>query len=198
MKRKTNREHAVARIALMVAIGIVLGCMIYYLNATLVGGNLMPMPFGCGVGVVASGSMEPKLSIDDLIVVKRCDSYSVGDVVVYQSGRMLVVHEIVAIDEAAGTVQTWGCANDTYDDPIPIHVIKGRVVKSYENFGAVLLFLKSPAGIVTVLAFLVALLLLSQANEKKRDEKAHGEQIQTLREEIDRLRQETERSENND
>lgn len=45
-------------------------------------GNQVPMPFGMGVAVVLSGSMESELITNDVIIVRETNDYAVGDVVV--------------------------------------------------------------------------------------------------------------------
>lgn len=64
-----------------------------------VGGNQMPMPFGYGIGVVLSGSMEPTYSVDDVIIVKDTDNYQVNDVVVFQEGKSLTVHRVIEVQK---------------------------------------------------------------------------------------------------
>ncbi len=73
----------------------VAGIGLYTTIAKVVGGNEMPMPFGYGIGVILSGSMEPELSMDDVIIVKDTGDYQLNDVVVFKSGSSLTVHRIV-------------------------------------------------------------------------------------------------------
>ena len=188
MNQKTNQKHSVGRIIALVVLGIVLGVTIYFFFATALGGNQMPMPFGYGVGVVSSGSMEPELSIDDLIFVKQCKSYAVGDVVVYQSGRILVVHEIIAIDEQEELAITRGCANNTEDAPIRLRDIKGKVIGSLPKVGIVVFVFKSTIGQLCILGLAGLLIWYSYTSEKRREEKEHGEALDEIRCEIERLK----------
>lgn len=188
MNQKTNQKHGVGRIIALVALGIVLGVTIYFLIATSLGGNQMPMPFGFGVGVVSSGSMEPELSIDDLILVKAEKTYAVGDTVVYQSGRILVVHKIISIDEEEELVITRGTANSAEDAPIRLRDIKGKVVGSLPKVGIVIFMLKSTIGQILILALCGVLLWYSYTSERRREEKEHGEALDEIRNEIERLK----------
>ena len=45
-----------------------MGINVYLWNASSLAGNAMPMPFGFGMAVVLSGSMEPVLSVNDLLL----------------------------------------------------------------------------------------------------------------------------------
>ena len=190
-ENKNVKAGAVARfllrIVLYIVISLVLAFGIYGWNAKTLGGNRMPMPFGMGMSVVLSGSMEPTLSVNDLVFVKTAESYAVGDVVVYQSGNILVIHRIVAISPDGTEALTKGDANNIADDPIAISDIKGKMVGKLSGVGGVVTALRSPLGVVTVLAVAVALTVLSgRAEQKKQNEKtaAVKEEIRLLKEEM--------------
>ena len=105
------------RMLVLLILGVFLGIRFYAWNAQHLTGNAVPMPFGVGASVVLSGSMEPALSVGDLLIFTEEKNYEVGDVVVYQSGRTPVVHRIIALD--AETFTTQGDANNTADGGIP-------------------------------------------------------------------------------
>ena len=86
------------RIISLIVLAIIIGLNIYMWNANKILGDAMPMPSGFGAAVILSGSMEPALSIDDLIIVKKCDDYDIGDIIVYQRNYELIVHRIVEIN----------------------------------------------------------------------------------------------------
>ena len=175
---------AVFRRSLLVFLGLVLGFNVYLANASSVGGNLMPMPFGCGFAVVQSGSMEPTLHVGDLLVVRQQGAYDVNDVVVFQSGRSLVVHRIV--DKSATGFTTQGDANNTADEPIETEAVKGKVVGSVAFLGYVMEWLRSPVGILLVLVAGIALVELSFQRERKL---AKMQQLLQKRQVEDEIRQ---------
>lgn len=176
----------ILRIVALSCVGVFLGFNIYMWNARSLTGNALPMPFGFGTAVVLSGSMEPTLSVDDLIFVKQQDSYAVGDVVVYQSGSIVVVHRIVSID--GQTVTTQGDANNAPDGEMDISRIKGRVVGSVKNAGAVVRMLKSPVVSVGLLA--AAVLLMERGYRKEKEQ--GSQELDQIKEEIRRLKAEQE------
>lgn len=183
MKQKTfTKTHMVLRSVLLVVISLILGFGIYSWNAKSLTGNVMPMPFGVGMAVVLSGSMEPELSVDDVIVVMASSEYEVGDNVVYQDGRSLVVHKIVEKD--GDTVTTKGTANNASDEPIDVSAIKGKVVGVLPSFGGVVTAVKSPIATVLLLGASVWLLILSYRREQESD----AEKLDRIREEIERLK----------
>ncbi len=183
MKQKSfTKKHLILRSILLVLISLILGFGVYSWNAKSLTGNVMPMPFGVGVAVVLSGSMEPELSVDDVIVVKASVDYAVGDTVVYQDGRSLVVHKIVEMD--GDIITTQGTANNAPDEPIGLSAIKGKVVFAIPSLGVVVTALKSPIATVLLLGAAVWLLILSYRRERENDEK----ELDKIREEIERLK----------
>ena len=185
-KDNKNRLKTILRVVALSCVGIFLGFNIYLWNAQGLTGNALPMPFGFGSAVVLSGSMEPTFSVDDLIFVKAQDSYSVGDVVVYQSGSILVVHRIITID--GDTVVTQGDANNAADGEMDISLIKGRVIGSVSNAGAMVRLIKSPIVSIVLLAGSVLLLERSYRKEKQQG----NEELDKIKEEIRRLKAEQE------
>lgn len=182
MKKFKLKWTSVIRLLLLVVCGSVLGVNIYLANANQLVGNRLPMPFGCGAAVVLSGSMEPALRVDDLIVVRAAHDYQVGEIVVYQDGSSLVVHRIIEID--GEQVITKGDANDIADAAISLSDVKGRVVGRIPLVGKLVSLLKTPFGIVAVLAAAIALIEIPRRREKKKDDEAR----QQILEEIYRLR----------
>lgn len=178
-----TKKHFVIRILLFVLISAVLGVGIYSWNARSLTGNVLPMPFGVGVAVVMSGSMEPELSINDLIIVKASDTYQIDDVVVFQDGNTMVVHKIIAID--GEVVTTKGTANNVEDEPIHVSKIKGKVVQDFSSIGAVVTVIKSPIVTIIILGVAVYLLVLSYRREKESEQT----ELRAVREEIERLKQ---------
>jgi signal peptidase len=163
---KNMKLNRVLRVALLAFVSLLLGLRLYAWNAETLVGNRLAMPFGYGVTVVLSGSMEPELSVDDLVVIREESSYALGDVVVYQDGTTLVVHRIVSVDGSVVTTQ--GDANDVPDEPISLSDVKGRKVLAVPHLGAVVRLLKSPVGFTTVLVVAVVLLETPYYLEKKR------------------------------
>ncbi|MBE6543942.1 MAG: signal peptidase I [Ruminococcaceae bacterium] len=179
----SKKAKLITRIIVLALIGGFLGYQIYLVNSEKLIGDSMPMPFGVGASVVLSGSMEPELSVDDLIIVKSQENYSINDVVVFQSHGSLVVHRIISIEE--GMVTTKGDANNTSDEPIKIEEIKGIVVKSIPYVGGFVSFLKSPIGIILTVGIAVFLMEFSFRREKKQN----LDELEAIKEEIRKLKE---------
>lgn len=184
---KQQKNAALWRRLALAVLGIILGVNAYLASAKGLAGNQMPMPFGFGAAVVLSGSMEPNLGINDVIIVRETGSYEVNDIVVYQSGNTLIVHRIIAKD--GETIVTQGDANNVADEPIAIHAIKGEVIAHIPAAGLVVNALKTPAGILIVLIAAFALTELSFRKEKGKREK----ELEAIKEEIRQLKEEQEK-----
>ena len=193
-KKITKHQVAVfCRRLILVILGLLLGVNVYLANARTLTRNQLPMPFGIGMAVVLSGSMEPVLHVDDLIIVRKAEEFTVGDLVVYQSEQELIVHRIVSID--GETVITKGDANDTEDEPISTDEIQGKVVRRIPAMGKIVGILRSPIGILVILALAFALIELSFRKKKKAD----GVELDAIKEEIRKLKEQQETtSENKD
>lgn len=183
-----DKPKNILRHIILIFLGLLLGVNVYFLNARSIAGNQLPMPFGIGAAVVQSGSMEPTLYKGDLLFVKEQSDYSVGDIVVYQSEGILVVHRIVAT--TGDTVTTRGDANNVPDRPFDAGCIKGSVIGRIPGVGYVIDFLKTPLGILLLVGCAVLLVELSFRREKKAEQDEEAQRIRRLRREITQLKQE--------
>ena len=180
MKKKVK---TFIRISLLVLVALIIGVNVYTINATRLAGDSVPMPFGIGAAVVLSGSMEPELSVGDLLIITEQEEYSVGDVIVYQDGGMAVTHRIISITD--DEVITKGDANNTCDTPITQEQIKGEVILAIPFIGHLVNILKTPIGTVCILALAIFLLERSFKAEKQKDE----EELAAIKAEIEKLKQ---------
>ena len=173
---------SILRISVLVLLAVLIGVSIYSMNASMLGGNALPMPLGFGMTVVLSGSMEPELSVDDLLIVAPADTYEVGDVVVFQNQRTAIVHRIVAIN--GEEIITRGDANTSDDEPITLANIKGRVVCAIPFVGLIINLIKTPVG--TILLIGLAVWLLESSFKKEKNKKS--DELEAIRREIEELK----------
>lgn len=188
---KEKKLKAPIRIALLVLVAVLIGVSIYSINAARLSGNRFPMPLGIGASVVLSGSMEPSLSVGDLLIVVPTDELGVGDVVVYTSSGAAIVHRIIEIDTESGTAVTRGDANNASDDPIPLTAIKGKVVYAIPLLGYAVEAIKTPVATVALIALAIWLMEASFRQDRARGD----DEREALIREIERLKS---TSDNND
>ena len=183
-EKKKQVLKTVLRITLLVLAALVVGTNVYLLNASRLAGDAVPMPFGIGSAVVLSGSMEPEISVGDLLIIYESKNYEVGDVVVYQSGRIAVTHRIVSI--SGDEVITRGDANNAEDEPITLERIKGKVVMIIPCVGYLVNIIKTPLGTFAIIALAVLLLERSFRVEKEKDD----QQLKDIKAEIEKMKRE--------
>ncbi|KMW17908.1 signal peptidase I [Enterocloster citroniae] len=118
---------------------------------------IRPELFGWSRAVILSGSMEPSMSIGDLVIVQREKEYRVGDIVVFDSGGLSVTHRI--LEKAQEGFVTKGDANNVPDKELlsENHII-GRVAVVIPMVGKAVLFLKNPAGMMLIMMLAIWLI----------------------------------------
>lgn len=181
-KRKRGGTWFYLRGLLILVGSLILGIHIYLWNGYQLAGNKLPMPFGYGMAVVLSGSMEETLSVNDLAVIHRQKEYEIGDIIVYQSDGELIIHRIIKME--GDKLVTQGDANHVPDTPIRFSDIKGKMIGHIPGIGVIVRRLKTPVGILVTLAAAVLLLELSYRKEGSKEE----QEQEKLREEISRLK----------
>lgn len=181
-KQKSRVGRVIFQIFMILLISLFIGGTIYTVNARRVLGNQMPMPFGVGLSVVLTGSMEPTLSENDLVIVKEADSYEINDIVVYQRGTELIIHRLISVDGDLYTMQ--GDANNVPDEPVGLSVIKGKEVASVPYIGFVIRLLQTTVGKIVVIALAAFLLHRSRTKERTEDD----EELDQIKDEIRKLK----------
>lgn len=118
-----------------------------------------------GLAVVVSDSMEPVLSVNDLIVINKKDNYQVGDIIVYRFNNELIVHRIVKINQEQ--IVTKGDANKYEDNAISLDKVYGKLGFSIPYVGGIVNFFKTGYGIFSVIALVVFMFIYSYMSEQK-------------------------------
>lgn len=114
------------RFLLALIVSILLSLWLFYQMTT---GELLTKIAGFSVLRVDSGSMEPSISVGDILIIKECGDYEVNDVVTYNvDNDYLVTHRIIEKKEEKNFV-TKGDNNNTKDtDKVTKENIEGKVI----------------------------------------------------------------------
>lgn len=127
--------------------------------------------------IVRGGSMQPTLSVGDMIIVKNQNRYQVGDVVAFRSSgsKSVITHRISSIEDINGNIyyQTKGDANEDADiNHITTGDILGKAQYKFANVGKILAFSKTKKGIASIViipaAFVTLLELFNIYKEIKK------------------------------
>lgn len=109
-----------------------------------------PELFGYSHLAVLSGSMEPAISAGDLIIIHRQKEYDTGDIITFSEEGSYTTHRITGLEN--GTFRTRGDANNVEDErPVAGDRIRGRVILVIPAAGEILLFLRTPVGLLGIL-----------------------------------------------
>ena len=129
--------------------------------------------------VITSGSMRPAVSRGDLLLIKKSDDITVGDIITFKptTGQIdSVTHRVVGIENGLDGISylTKGDANTTTDVvPIPDERVIGVVVREIPNVGFIALALHNR---VFVVLLVLALLFMELTVWMSRNR--HLEEIQ--------------------
>ncbi len=109
--------------------------------------------FGYSVFSVATGSMEPTISQNDLIIVKDSNNYNVGDIVTFKNEKSYITHRIVTVN--TNNYVTKGDANNAKDVAITKDKIIGKVVKISSKAGVWHKVLTTPTILIMIFTTLI-------------------------------------------
>lgn len=129
----------------------------------------IPSVFGYSMLIIASPSMTGSIEAGDAIIIRKSDSYAVGDVITYfpADESFSVTHRIVKME--GDKFYTKGDANQSEDpDPVLIEQIAGKVAVKLDKVGYFIEWLKSPVGIIFAATFIVLLILIIVIKDKWR------------------------------
>lgn len=187
---KTGKKKKILKMAVSVIL-IILACAVLYALAFTVVVKIknpqgVAMPFGFGASLVLSGSMEPEISTDDLVFVKKPGELHVGDVVLYNTGRSNVLHRITKID--GDMITTQGDANNTEDKPFSKSAVLGVYIGKIPSGGKIIRFVTNPPFVMAVVFLLMAAAVIWMFVEDHRERK----KLDSIKAEIDRLKAENE------
>lgn len=150
--------------------------------------------FGYSVFEVTTGSMEPTIKQNDIIVVKTQSDYKIDDIITYKNNNAYVTHRIISEN---GTIYvTKGDANNTSDEAITKDTILGKVIHIYSNLGIWQKILTTPKIIVLVF---ITLILFDFAfsykpnNKEKISKKINKEKNEVNDEEIKQIKKDLEK-----
>ena len=130
-------------------------------------------PFVYKTAVILSGSMEPTISVDDLVIVKRAEEIKKGDIIVfYDEKGNEVIHRVIDIDD--DTITTQGDANNTADTPISRDKVCGKYVTKIRYVGKIIKFIKTPLGVLICFILTIIILVLPEKYEGKHSQKSNS------------------------
>ena len=121
--------------------------------------------FGIRVYRVGSGSMEPYLKVNDLIIIKEEKNYEINDVVTFKEENHYTTHRIIEKD--GNSITTKGDANNTNDTPITEENIVGKLIFKLRIFGFLSYLLLKPFSLVLIFVIGVLIIIIMPTKKAK-------------------------------
>lgn len=192
------------------AIALILVSVFVLLSVVLTPAGQVPQVLGYSVFRVMTGSMEPEIREDSLLVVQKTppEDIAPGDVISFFSPDPMLegavnTHRVVRIEKESGRIRfiTKGDANvieDTY--PTDASALVGRVVFKSYGLGKAVSLLSNPLvfGIIILLPLLVILLMnlyravrIAADIAKKEEEEAVRKALEEIKAKQDAEHRET-------
>lgn len=139
--------------------------------------------FGYSIFNVATGSMEPVIKQNDIIIVKKEKDYNINDIVTFKSENSYITHRIISINK--DSIITQGDNNNTEDMAISKQNVVGKVIKNYSNLGIWKQIFTTPK--IAIMIFVTLLLFdlaFSYVGKDKKKEKKISQKIEVKENEI--------------
>ena len=175
---------------ILVILFIILAIIIFVKAKTLLNGNNYFELFGYSVFEVATGSMAPAISKNDIIITKKSNSYEINDVITFAKDKNYITHRILSKNN--DTYITKGDANNTADNPVTNEVIIGKVIKVYPNLGIWKEVFTNPKILViifvTLVIFDIAFSYEPKTNKKINIKKLNKEEPEITKNEIKEIK----------
>lgn len=141
-----------SRVLNIISVLIIVLAVAILLSAIFTRGEDTPSVMGYSFMKVLTGSMEPEIPTDSIVVTKEVDTATikVGDVITYKSNDpqmrgVPVTHRVTEVDPAQGTFITKGDANVLEDkEPVLAQNVIGKVVFSSHILGVLIILISKP------------------------------------------------------
>lgn len=136
--------------------------------------NETPSVFGIKTFCIISGSMEPDIQINDVVIIKEVPQNEIneGDIIAFVVNGETITHRIINIEVSSDgelLYTTQGDANNIEDETkITFDNIEGKYVGKIAKIGKIIMALKSKTTLGIVLAILIFLYIIEQKNNRKK------------------------------
>ena len=132
-----------------------------------------PSVFGIKTFCIISGSMEPEIEINDVVLIKEVPQNEIdkGDIISFVVNGETITHRVINIESRNGELlyTTQGDANNIEDETkITFEDIEGKYIGKIPKIGKIILALKSKVTLGIVLVILISLYIVEQRINNKK------------------------------
>ena len=168
---------------------ITIALLIIVINITIiteseVNRDKIPDFFGFTPFIIVSGSMEPKIQTNNIIITKKVDENEIkeGDIISYKDkeNNIIITHRVVGVINMNGQnfYETKGDNNKANDkELVEISRIQGKYLFSIPFLGELITYVKTPRGMGLVLTFIISLYILYDIAAREHMKKKYKARI---------------------
>ncbi len=137
----------------------------------------VPAVFGYKLFIVMTGSMQSKINVGDLVIVKEVDANTLkqNDIIAFKdSVNLVTTHRIINIKEENGEkcFETKGDYNNVADkDLVYPKDLEGKMINCIPKLGEFILFVQKPLGLSLMILTILLIVAISfmMENEEVRE-----------------------------
>ena len=123
---------------------------------------------------IVSGSMEPTLEINDVVIVKKCPIKELkeGDIITFLQEDRTISHRILRITKDEGELKfiTKGDNNEIADkDVVHANNIYGKVLFNVKGIGKIIQYIQDVRGFINIIIFVIIIFILVSMNDKHKN-----------------------------
>ena len=123
---------------------------------------------------IVSGSMEPILEINDVVVVQKCEPLELqkGDIITFNQDGRTISHRIIDITNDKNTIkfETKGDNNQISDpDLVTTEQVYGRVQFRIKKIGKLISYIQNVRGFINIAIFAVIVFILVSLRDKQKN-----------------------------
>ncbi len=146
---------------------------VYLIAHKIMNPNSSPEIFGMKTFNIISGSMEPNISVDDIVITKKCDKMDIqlNDIITYRAEGETITHRVINIEFINNKVYytTKGDSNEVADlKKVEYSQIEGKYVGRIPKIGKIFIFFKNSINFFITLTILFLCYLWQRKSIKKK------------------------------
>lgn len=149
---------------------ILLVILIYIMHCKYIKQEELIKLFGKSILVVTTGSMNPTIDSEELIIISEKENYEINDIVTYEDkDGFLITHRIIELNE--NEFITKGDSNNLKDEPCDINKIQGKVIFHSKVLGVFVLYFLKPIIFIylTIIIFVECIKLFKKQKSNSKE-----------------------------
>lgn len=175
--KKVQKRKLIRRILVKVIYILLLPIILWELIIvikTIKNPNETPDVFGIKTFTIISGSMEPNISINDLVIIKEVDKSEIkkGDIVSFKINGEIITHRVINVETDTNgepLYTTQGDANNIQDyNKVKFENIEGKYIGKIPKVGKIVITLKNKETLTVLIVLLLIIYVLEERNSSKK------------------------------